>query len=151
MKWRSYRLSVEDEMNDFQLKYEPLNPKDVFAAQQDVALGAHVQFIGTVRNFSKEKKVIALEFEAYEAMVFVELDRIANEIFGRWPVQHISLHHRLGKVEVGELPVIAAIAAKHRNEAFAACAYLMNRLKQSVPIWKKEIFDDGSEWVTPNP
>lgn len=138
-------------MNDFQLKYEPLNPKDVFAAQQDVTLGAHVQFIGTVRNFSKEKKVIALEFEAYETMVISELNRIAKEIIEKWPVQHISLHQRLGKVEVGEVPVIATIAAKHRKEAFEACAYLMDRLKQSVPIWKKEIFEDGSEWVTPNP
>lgn len=138
-------------MHDFQLKYEALKADDIFAGQSDEGLGAHVHFIGTVRNVSKEKNVIALEFEAYDAMVYSELEKIAKEILQEWSVEKIALHHRLGRVAVGEIPVIACIASKHRKQAFEACAYLMDRLKETVPIWKKEIFEDGSEWVTPTP
>jgi len=135
----------------FQLMYDPLSIVSVQDFLGDNALGAQVIFVGTVRNQSKEKNVLALEFEAYETMVIKELDNIAFEIDERWRVDKIALHHALGRKAVSEPAVIAGIGAKHRKEAFEACEYLMNRLKQSVPIWKKEIFEDGAEWVSQTP
>lgn len=138
-------------MFDFILKYEVLDVLKIIEFLGDDSLGANVIFTGTVRNQSKKKVVVALEFEAYEPMAISELQKLVSEITSKWPIQKIVLHHRLGIVEVGETAVIAGISAVHRAEAFEACSYLMNRLKQTVPIWKKEIYADGSEWVTPNP
>ncbi len=123
-------------------------------AQQQIAdekCGAYVLFLGTVRNHSRGKSVVALEFEAYEPMVISELEKIAREINEKWKVNHILLHHRTGKCTVGDVPVIAAIASAHRAEALLACGYLMDRLKQTVPIWKKELFEGGEEWVSQHP
>lgn len=138
-------------MTFFKLTYDTLEVGNALNELLQDDLGAHVVFVGTVRNASKGKDVVALHFESYESMALSELDLIAKEIISKWEVQHLLLHHRLGRVEVGGVPVIAIVSAKHRSEAFEACTYLMNRLKESVPIWKKEIFLDGSEWVTPNP
>jgi molybdopterin synthase catalytic subunit len=138
-------------MNQFQLTYQPLQIENVLQWLQAEELGAHVIFTGTVRNSAKDKKVMALEFEAYEPMAISELNKIEEEIRQRWPIQKILLHHQLGRVEVGGIPVIAGIASVHRREAFEACAYLMNRLKETVPIWKKELFEDGSHWVSATP
>ena len=138
-------------MRHFKLTYDELIPGEVIKILEDEALGAHVVFTGTVRNQSKNKTVISLDFEAYEPMALSELALIADQIESKWNVGHILLFHRLGKVVVGEIPVIAAVSSKHRAEAFEACAFLMDRLKQAVPIWKKEIFEDGSEWVSATP
>lgn len=135
----------------FFLTEEHLQTSIVQQQLEDSGSGAQVLFVGTVRNQSKGKQVVALDFEAYQPMALKELDRIASEISTRWNVNAIVLHHALGKRLVGEVPVIAAISAAHRKEAFEACEYLMNRLKESVPIWKKEIFEDGEEWVSPTP
>ncbi len=135
----------------FVLMHEPLSIQNVqdFIAQDNA--GAQVIFVGTVRDQSLGKTVTALEFEAYEPMALKELEKIADEIEEKWPVEKIALHHSLGRILTGQPAVIAAISSKHRKEAFEACEYLMNRLKQSVPIWKKEIFDDGEEWVSNTP
>lgn len=117
----------------------------------DDANGAQVIFVGTVRHQTNGKNVEALDFEAYEPMAISELNKIAREIDEKWPVTHVALHHAIGKKAVGEIAVIAGIGSPHRKEGFEACAYLMDRLKLSVPIWKKEIFEDGEEWVTPTP
>ena len=108
-------------------------------------------FIGTVRNATKGKKVIRLEFEAYEPMAIAEMEKIANQAFEKWPVQKILIHHRTGILEVGEVPVIIAVSAAHRAAAFDACRYIIDTLKQTVPIWKKEIFEDGEVWVAAHP
>jgi molybdopterin synthase catalytic subunit len=132
---------------DFKLTYETLK-WPVFEGHD----GARVYFEGVVRPMNKGKEVLRLEFEAYEPMAISELRIIANEIINTWPdVNHIYLHHRLGIVPAGELAVVAAIASPHRAEAFAACEYLMNRLKESVPIWKKECYSDGYYWVSSTP
>ena len=108
-------------------------------------------FIGTVRNATKGKKVIRLEFESYEPMAIAEMEKIAKQAFEKWPVQKILIHHRTGILEVGELPVVIAVSAAHRTAAFDACRYIIDTLKQTVPIWKKEIFDDGEVWVAAHP
>lgn len=108
-------------------------------------------FIGTVRNETKGKKVVRLEFEAYEPMAVKEMNKIALDVFNKWPVQKILIHHRTGVLEVGEIPVVIAVSAAHRAAAFDACRYIIDTLKQTVPIWKKEVFDDGEVWVAAHP
>jgi molybdopterin synthase catalytic subunit len=108
-------------------------------------------FIGTVRNATKGKTVIRLEFEAYEPMALAEMEKIVNVAFEKWPVQKVLIHHRTGILQVGEIPVIIAVSAAHRAAAFDACRFIIDTLKQTVPIWKKEIFEDGEVWVAAHP
>ena len=108
-------------------------------------------FIGTVRNATQGKPVLRLEFEAYEKMALSEFNKIAQLAFEKWPVQKIAIHHRVGVLQVGEIPVVIAVAAAHRDAAFEACRYIIDTLKQTVPIWKKEIFEDGEVWVAAHP
>jgi molybdopterin synthase catalytic subunit len=108
-------------------------------------------FIGTVRNATKGKAVLRLEFEAYEKMAISELEKIAIQAFEKWPVQKLLIHHRTGSLNVCEVPVIIAVSAAHRDAAFEACRYVIDTLKQTVPIWKKEILEDGEVWVSAHP
>jgi molybdopterin synthase catalytic subunit len=108
-------------------------------------------FIGTVRNATKGKPVIRLEFEAYEPMALAEMEKIAKHAQEKWRVQKVLIHHRVGVLEVGEVPVIIAVSAAHRAAAFDACRFIIDTLKQTVPIWKKEIFEDGEVWVAAHP
>ena len=108
-------------------------------------------FIGTVRNATKGKAVLRLEFEAYEKMALAEMEKIAAQAIEKWPVQKLLIHHRTGVLVVGEVPVIIAVSAAHRDAAFEACRYVIDTLKQTVPIWKKEIFEDGEVWVAAHP
>lgn len=108
-------------------------------------------FIGTVRNVTKGKSVTRLEFEAYEAMALSEIKKIAEQALAKWPVQRIAIHHRVGVLAIGEVPVVIAVSAPHRDAAFDACRYAIDTLKQTVPIWKKEVFEDGEVWVGAHP
>lgn len=108
-------------------------------------------FIGTVRNITSQKKVIRLEFEAYESMALSEMNKIAGDVLKKWPVQKILIHHRTGILQPGEVPVVIVVAAAHRDTAFTACRYIIDTLKQTVPIWKKEVFEDGEIWVSAHP
>ncbi|HEY4323878.1 MAG TPA: molybdenum cofactor biosynthesis protein MoaE [Mucilaginibacter sp.] len=108
-------------------------------------------FIGTVRNATKGKPVMQLEFEAYEPMAIAELEKIMKQAMEKWPVQKVLIHHRTGVLQVGEVPVIIAVSAAHRAAAFDACRYIIDTLKQTVPIWKKEVFEDGEVWVAAHP
>lgn len=108
-------------------------------------------FIGTVRNATKGKPVVRLEFEAYEPMAVKELQKIVQQAFVQWPLIKVSVHHRIGILTVGEVPVIIAVSAAHRDAAFEACRYIIDTLKQTVPIWKKEVFEDGEVWVAAHP
>jgi len=108
-------------------------------------------FIGAVRDVTKGKAVMRLEFEAYRNMAIKEMEKIANEAAAKWPVQKILIHHRTGVLQIGEIPVIIAVSAAHRDAAFDACRYIIDTLKQTVPIWKKEIFEDGEVWVAAHP
>lgn len=113
--------------------------------------GGTCVFIGTVRNMTKGKSVIRLEFEAYAPMALREMQHIADEAQRRWKVHRIGIWHRTGTLAIGEIPVIIAVAAAHRDAAFDACRYCIDTLKQTVPIWKKEVFEDGEVWVSAHP
>ncbi|MGB4848306.1 MAG: molybdenum cofactor biosynthesis protein MoaE [Saprospiraceae bacterium] len=108
-------------------------------------------FVGSVRNMTNGKKVVRLEFEAYRSMALKEMKKIAASIEVKWPVLNIVIHHRTGILSVGDIPVIIAVSAAHRDAAFSACQFAIDQLKEKVPIWKKEIFEDGEEWVSAHP
>jgi molybdopterin synthase catalytic subunit len=115
------------------------------------ANGGTVVFIGTARDLTDGRKVLKLDFEAYKAMALNEMKKIALEATELWAVNDIVIHHRDGTVETGEAAVIIVAAAERRDAAFRACRYCIDKLKETVPIWKKEVFEDGAEWVSPHP
>lgn len=113
--------------------------------------GAEVIFNGIVRTPNKGRAVLYLEFEAYEALFHNEMQRIAKSLEAQFQINTLVLHHRVGRVLADEVAVVAAVYSKHRTDAFHACEMLMNELKTSVPIWKKEFNSDGSFWVSQTP
>lgn len=113
--------------------------------------GAEVVFNGIVRTPNKGSEVLYLEFEAYEALFHNEMKRIAETLESQFQINTIVLHHRIGRVLPGELAVVAVVYSQHRKDAFDACEALMNELKATVPIWKKEFNSDGSFWVSQTP
>ncbi|ARS35842.1 molybdenum cofactor biosynthesis protein MoaE [Pontibacter actiniarum] len=108
-------------------------------------------FVGTVRNATQGRQVQRLEFEAYAQMARNEMTKIAEQALEKWPLHKVLLHHRTGVLQVGEVPVVIAVSAAHRAAAFDACRYIIDTLKQTVPIWKKEVFEDGEAWVAAHP
>ena len=136
---------------DIKISGEPLQIQSCIEWVMTPETGGINVFIGTVRNLTKEKNVIRLEFEAYESMAVSEMDKIAKDVFKKWPVQKVLIHHRTGVLQPGEVPVVIAVAAAHRDAAFTACRYIIDTLKQTVPIWKKEVFEDGEVWVAAHP
>ena len=109
--------------------------------------GGVVTFRGIVRNSSRGKRVRYLEYDAYPEMAEREMQAIAAEVERRWQTDHVAMVHRIGRLEIGECSVVVAVACPHRAEAFEACRYAIDTLKQTVPIWKKEVGEDGEEWV----
>lgn len=130
---------------------EPLNVSACIEKAADPACGGMAVFVGHVRNSTKGKQVLRLEFESYRTMALKELDKIAHEAARLWPVKHSVVHHRNGMVNVGEAAVVIVVNSAHREAAFKACQYIIDTLKQTVPIWKKEVFEDGEEWVSAHP
>jgi len=125
-------------------------PIDELALERDVrtdADGAVLVFRGVARKHSRGREVVHLEYEAYPEMAEKVMAQIGDEIKERYPVSNVAIVHRTGVLEVGQASVVIAISAPHRGEAFAASQYAIDRLKQIVPIWKKEIWDDGSQWI----
>ncbi len=130
-----------------ELRREPLDPREVESAVATGEAGAIVTFQGTVRNHTGDRTVTHLEYEAYESMADAFLRRIEDEVTAQWPGARAAVLHRTGRLGVGEVSVVIAVAHPHRAEAFDACRHVIERLKQDVPIWKKEIRADGSQWV----
>lgn len=138
-------------MIDIKITNETLNLSECVEKVMSPQAGGVDIFIGTVRDHTRGKRVVRLEFEAYEKMAMSEMQKIADEMMGRWPLHKIVMHHRVGVLQIGEVPVIIAVSASHRDAAFDACRYAIDTLKQTVPIWKKEVFEDGEEWVAAHP
>jgi molybdopterin synthase catalytic subunit len=138
-------------MIDILLTEKPLNLQACIDYVLAPECGGIDVFIGTVRNATKGKTVLRLEFEAYERMAVKELQLICEQALESWPIYNISVHHRTGTLMIGEIPVIVAVSAAHRDAAFDACRYIIDTLKQTVPIWKKEVFEDGEIWVAAHP
>ena len=119
----------------------------VSAASDAAQPGAVVTFLGLVRNHNLGRRVRYLEYEAYAPLAVKAFERIAEEVGGRWPAVRMALHHRVGRLEIGEASVAIATSSAHRSEAFAACRYAIERVKQIAPIWKREYFDGGDMWI----
>lgn len=112
--------------------------------------GAVVTFLGTVRDLTGDKETVALDYEAYPGMAEKKMAEIETDTRAQWPVGEMAMIHRLGHLEVGDISVAVAVSCPHRAQAFDACRYAIDRLKELVPIWKKENWADGStEWVHP--
>ena len=109
--------------------------------------GAVVTFLGLVRNHNVGRRVHYLEYEAFEPLAVKAFGRIADEVRERWPGAALALHHRIGRLEIGEASVAIAAASAHRRDAYAACRYTIERVKQIAPIWKREFFDGGDVWI----
>ena len=117
----------------------------------DGSVGGIVHFVGTVRNQTKGKEVLRLDFEAYGPMAISEMKKIAKQAIEKFSIHKMAIHHRFGTLTIGEIPVIIAASAAHRVAAFEACQYAIDTLKETVPIWKKEYFEDGDVWVSDTP
>jgi molybdopterin synthase catalytic subunit len=109
--------------------------------------GAVVTFDGCVRNHSHGRRTLYLDYEAYEAMALVQIREIAEQIHERFPIHLVAIAHRLGRLEIGETSVFIAVSSAHRPAAFDACRFAIDTLKRTVPIWKKEYFEDGAVWA----
>ena len=132
----------------FAISRSPLDPTPLVALVQAPDMGAVVTFAGIVRDNFGGRSTAYLEYEAYESMAVVVLEQLAGEARARWGTGAIAIHHRVGRLEIGEMAVLIVVAAAHRHEAFEAAEWLMDRIKEVAPIWKNEIWADGaSEWV----
>lgn len=130
---------------------QKIDVAQVIAAVADPGAGAIDIFIGTVRDKTSGKTVLKLDFEAYEPMAIKEMRKIASRAKAQWSVIKSAIVHRIGEVEIGEEAVAIAVSTAHRKDAFEACRFMIDELKKSVPIWKKEIFEDGEVWVAAHP
>lgn len=138
-------------MIDIQVKDVPLSTEECQQMVASTGAGGTVVFVGTVRDQTQGKKVVRLEFEAYQPMAIAEMRKIAETAEKKWSAHKIIIHHRIGVLDIGEIAVIIAVATPHRKAAFEACAYAIDTLKETVPIWKKEVFEDGEVWVAAHP
>ncbi len=125
---------------------EPIDIGAVIASVRYSGGGAVVTFLGTVRDNDEAGEVIALEYEAYAEMAVAQMRGIRAEIETRWGIDHVAIVHRVGRREVGEVSVVIAVASPHRLQAFDACRFAIDRIKEIVPIWKKELYPHGSQW-----
>ncbi len=133
--------------NRIELTDKPISPEAVTAKVLKDENGGVVTFLGTVRNGFEGKPVRFLEYEAYPEMALKKMEELAEEIRTKWGIDDVAITHRLGHLEIGEVAVVIAVASPHRKEAFEACEYAIDRLKEIVPIWKKEAFVGGERWV----
>lgn len=130
---------------------KPIDVQKVIETAQSLGAGALNVFIGTVRDHAMDKKVVWLEYEAYESMAVAETRKIIDEAADRYKLLGWAVSHRIGTLKPGEVAVVVAVSTKHRKESFEACQFIMDKLKASVPIFKKEIFEDGAEWISARP
>jgi len=129
------------------LVHNPIDPDALIDHVRTGANGAIVTFDGCVRNQSHGRRTLYLDYEAYESMALAKMRDIAAEVHAKFPIDRVAVAHRLGRLEIGETSVFIAVSAPHRAAAFDACRYAIDTLKRSVPIWKKEYFEDGAVWA----
>ena len=137
--------------NEIKILATPLQVKEVYTSCCDGGAGAVNMFIGTVRNKTQSKAVLRLEYEAYESMAKKEMLKLAILAEEKWPVIKTVIHHRVGILNIGDEAVVIAVSTPHRKDSFEACQFIIDSLKKTVPIWKKEVFEDGEEWVSAHP
>lgn len=134
-------------MDFFELTTQPIDITGVARRVVPPECGATVTLDGYVRKFTKGRETLYLVYEAYESMAIKEMQKLVEQTKRDFEVSNIGMVHRTGKLEIGETSVVIAVAAPHRKAAFAACEWLIRELKRTVPIWKKEVYADGEEWI----
>ena len=131
----------------FRITEDQIKPEELYQQVLRDQNGAIVTFCGVVRNHANNKATRYLVYEAYPEMAEKKMAQIGAEIEAKWGIQDLGIVHRVGRLEIGEISVLIAVASPHRAEAFEACRYAIDRLKKIVPIWKKEVGEDGEFWV----
>jgi len=131
----------------FAVTRDPLDPKALVDFVRRDESGAVALFYGVVRNESEGRRVLHLEYDAYPSMAVKKMREVAQEVRGRWPITEIAIAHRIGRLEIGETSLLVAVSAPHRREAFEACHWAVDRIKQVAPVWKKEVWEGGETWV----
>ena len=152
---RSERLAEGDEVavippvsgGSFRLSPEPLSLEAAVAEVRDEDAGGIATFVGTTRRRSRDRAVLHLEYEAYEGMAEQVMEELARSLQERHRLCAVAIHHRVGRVGIGERSVVIAVSAPHRHDALAACREAIDTLKESVPLWKKEVYEGGEEWI----
>ncbi|HJQ97142.1 MAG TPA: molybdenum cofactor biosynthesis protein MoaE [Candidatus Polarisedimenticolaceae bacterium] len=134
-----------------QVTTEVLQTQRLMDAVRDDGCGAVAAFVGVVRNEHQGRSVHHLIYEAYPPMAEQEMLRITQEVRGRWAVRRVAIAHRIGRLEIGEASVVVAVGAAHRREALEACAFATEKIKERLPVWKKEFSDEGEEWIIGDP
>ncbi|MEH7453480.1 molybdenum cofactor biosynthesis protein MoaE [Gottfriedia acidiceleris] len=131
----------------FKIVDTPIVVEEVSDKVKSRNAGAITVFIGTVRELTKGKKTLSLEYQAYESMAVKKLAQIGDEINGKWPEAIVAITHRVGRLEISDIAVVIAVSSPHRKVAYEANEYAIERIKQIVPIWKKEFWEDGTMWI----
>jgi molybdopterin synthase catalytic subunit len=134
-------------MGSFEISSKPLDAAPIAALVSRPGCGAVATFVGVVRDHNADRRVLWIDYEAYGPLARKAFEHIGQEAAARWPGVHLAIHHRTGRLEVGEASVVIAAASAHRSEAFAACRYAIERVKQIAPVWKHEHFDGGNTWI----
>ena len=124
-----------------------IDPQRIIDKMRTPVSGAVVTFGGTVRDFSRGRKVTHLFYESYSKMAVKQMEKIRSEALERWPIEEMAIVHRVGRMEIGETSVFIAVTSAHRAEAFEACRFAIDALKTRVPIWKKEFYEGGEVWI----
>ena len=131
----------------FEVIAEPLDPDRVVEHVRTDEAGAVALFYGVVRNNNMGRNVLYLEYDAYPEMATKVMRQIADEMMTAYPITDVAIQHRTGRLEIGETSLLVAVSSPHRREAFEACHALVDRFKEVVPIWKKEVWEGGEEWI----
>ena len=134
-------------MDFFELTTDPIDITSVARRIVPPECGATVTLDGYVRKFTKGRETLHLVYEAYDSMAIKEMQKLVEQVKRDFEISNVGIVHRLGRLEIGETSVVISVAAPHRKAAFAACEWLIRELKRTVPIWKKEVYADGEEWI----
>ncbi len=139
--------ALTDNRLSCRITQDPIRLDELTAFVADPGAGAMATFVGTTRDNNEGRRVVRLEYECYPGMAEKEMEKIGQEVLERWPVKKVAMLHRLGRVDIGEASVAIAVSSGHRHAAFDACHYAINQLKETVPIWKKELYEGGEVWI----
>ena len=139
------------ENSSIKIASEKLNLQECYDFVTHPSCGGIAVFVGTVRNATKNKNVTQLDFSTYKPMAIKEMQKIADLALDKFPIKKIAIHHAEGLLQIEDIPVIISVSSPHRKAAFDACQFAIDTLKETVPIWKKEYFEDGEVWVNAHP
>ena len=137
----------EKQTDFYEIKRESLDVGAIARRVVPIECGAIVTLDGFVRQFTKGRETLYLEYEGYEPMALKEMEKLGARARAEFEIAHVGIVHRLGRLEIGETSVVISVAAPHRRSAFEACEWLIKELKRTVPIWKKEVYADGETWI----